>query len=419
MSDPLDPRASHLTAQDVDATLRRLAREGNRHEHVVMGWLLRADELQVERLFGYASIREYGERLFGWTGRGVEDRLRVARALADLPRLNEAFARGELVYSVVRELCRVATPETEVEWIADAEGKRAREVQREVAARSVGDRPSDPADESLVPRRVTLTLSPDAFALLESARGKAIAERGEHVDDSGFVREVMLAYLAGGGERDAGTAAFQIAMTVGPDGRARMHTGAEDVAVDDVVLQMARCDAQEVGVVDDGVAPRATQTVPPKTRRQVMLRHGGRCAVPGCSHAAFAQVHHVVPRADGGGHDPDGLVALCSAHHDAVHRGALVVTGTFSAGFGFRHADGREYGSPHMCAARSAVMAEAFAALRGLGFRETETRQMLDGVRSELAGEARTPDVVRLALRRTRVQCGVVREAVVPYLRAV
>ncbi|MEZ4339635.1 MAG: HNH endonuclease signature motif containing protein [Sandaracinaceae bacterium] len=238
------------------------------------------------------------------------------------------------------------------------------------------------------------------------------------MDDSWFVREVMLAYLAGGGERDAGTAAFQIAMTVGPDGQARMHAGAEDVAVDEVTLAMARCDAQEVGVVDDGVAPRATQTVPPKTRRQVMLRHGGRCAVPGCSHRAFAQVHHVVPRADGGGHDPDGLIALCSAHHDAVHRGTLVVTGTFSAGFGFRHADGRVYGSPHMCAAQAAVMAEAFAALRSMGFRETETREMLDRVRRDVPDEARTPEVVRLALRRTRVQCGIVREAVVPYLRS-
>ncbi|MEZ4339006.1 MAG: hypothetical protein R3B82_20505, partial [Sandaracinaceae bacterium] len=253
----LDPRDPNLTPQDVDVTLRRLARESNRLEHAVMQWLLRADELQVERLFGYASIREYGERLLGMSGRGVEDRLRVARALANLPHLNEALARGDVVYTVVRELCRVATPETEVEWLQSVEGKRAREVQREVAARSVGDRPSDPGDESLAPRRVTLTLSPDAFALLESARGKVTAERGEHVDDSGFVREVMLAYLAGGGERDAGTAAFQIAMTVGPDGRARMHAGAEDVAVDDVVLQMACCDAQEVGVVDDGVAPRA------------------------------------------------------------------------------------------------------------------------------------------------------------------
>ncbi|MCA9608249.1 MAG: HNH endonuclease [Myxococcales bacterium] len=298
----LDPRDPNLTAKDVDATLRRLARESSRHEHTVMQWLLRADELQVERLFGYASIREYGERVFGWTGRGVEDRLRVARALEHLPRLSEAFARGDLVYSVVRELCRIATPDTEEAWIREVEGKRAREVQRQVAARSVGDRPSDPADE---------------------------------------------------------------------------------------------------------------------TRRQVLARHGGRCAVPGCANGVFAQVHHVVPRADGGNHDHDGLIPLCDAHHAAVHDGALVVTGTFTEGFAFEHADGRAYGSPHACASKVEVIAEAFAALRGLGFRETETRQMLDRVRRELADDADLAAVVRRALQRVDVGCGLVREAVVPYLRAV
>ncbi|MEZ4338736.1 MAG: RuvA C-terminal domain-containing protein [Sandaracinaceae bacterium] len=60
-----------------------------------------------------------------------------------------------------------------------------------------------------------------------------------------------------------------------------------------------------------------------------------------------------------------------------------------------------------------AVMAEAFAALRSMGFRETETRQMLERVQRDVPDEALTPEVVRLALRRTRVQCGMVREAVV------
>ena len=95
-----------------------------------------------------------------------------------------------------------------------------------------------------------------------------------------------------------------------------------------------------------------------------------------------------------------------------------MVTETFSVGFEFRHADGRDYGSPHARAAQTAVMAEAFAALRSMGFRETETRQMLERVQRDVPDEALTPEVVRLALRRTRVQCGMVREAVVPYLRS-
>ena len=91
---PVDPADPSLTAEVVDATLQRLAREHRKQEHVLLRWLLRAAELEVWRIHGYASIREYCERLFGFHGRGVADRLRVARALEQLPRLNEAFAAG-------------------------------------------------------------------------------------------------------------------------------------------------------------------------------------------------------------------------------------------------------------------------------------------------------------------------------------
>ena len=42
----------------------------------------------------------------------ARERVRVARALGDLPRLAAALARGELSYAKVRALTRVATPET-------------------------------------------------------------------------------------------------------------------------------------------------------------------------------------------------------------------------------------------------------------------------------------------------------------------
>src|SRR5262249_43401774 len=43
----------------------------------------------------------------------ARERVRVARALGGLPRLAAALARGELAYSEVRALTRVATPEAE------------------------------------------------------------------------------------------------------------------------------------------------------------------------------------------------------------------------------------------------------------------------------------------------------------------
>ena len=66
----------------------------------------------------------------------ARERVRVARALGTLPRLAQALARGELSYSKVRALTRVATPETEERLLADA---RDRRPARAGAGRGPGD----------------------------------------------------------------------------------------------------------------------------------------------------------------------------------------------------------------------------------------------------------------------------------------
>src|SRR5215217_9640484 len=43
----------------------------------------------------------------------ARERVRIARALGRLPRMDQALARGELSYAKVRALTRVATPELE------------------------------------------------------------------------------------------------------------------------------------------------------------------------------------------------------------------------------------------------------------------------------------------------------------------
>jgi len=126
---------------------------------------------------------------------------------------------------------------------------------------------------------------------------------------------------------------------------------------------------------------RAKQEIPPRVRRHVMRRDGGRCVVPGCRNAVFLDLHHVKLRSEGGDHDPDGLIVLCGAHHRAQHRGQLLVEGRVSTGLVFRHSDGSPYGFVED-ARKAAAHAEAFRLLRALGFRESESRSALDRVRA-------------------------------------
>ena len=62
--------------------------------------LLRAVRAKVHEHFGFASFGEYVERLFGYGPRTTDEKLRVAKALEDLPQLERAFSDGAL--------CRVA-----------------------------------------------------------------------------------------------------------------------------------------------------------------------------------------------------------------------------------------------------------------------------------------------------------------------
>ena len=60
----------------------------------------------------------------------AREHVRVARALGTLPRLAQALGRGELSYSKVRELTRVATPETEERLLAVGRAGTAEHVER-------------------------------------------------------------------------------------------------------------------------------------------------------------------------------------------------------------------------------------------------------------------------------------------------
>ena len=86
--------APDTTAVDAHRVLRDLGRERAKGDYVLGRWLLAGYRLEVHRLVGYASFREYAERVFGFTGRATEDRLRCAEALEALPATADVFASG-------------------------------------------------------------------------------------------------------------------------------------------------------------------------------------------------------------------------------------------------------------------------------------------------------------------------------------
>jgi hypothetical protein len=217
-------------------------------------WLLRAFRAATHVYFGYASFGEYIERLFGLSRRATEEKLRVAGALETLPGLAEALRSATLNWSVVRELSRVAVPETEHEWIRAACRKTAREVERMVSGLAPGARPADRRRPELVRHILRFEVGAETLATFREALKELRKRSDRRLDDDAALLSMAREVLGGPG--DAGRASYQLVVTQCEDcGRGFQHANGELIELDPAIVEMCRCEAQNVPV--HGVTPAA------------------------------------------------------------------------------------------------------------------------------------------------------------------
>ncbi len=149
----------------VHEAVLQLGVERASRERDLCRWLLAAARLAVPQRAGYASLHEYAQRALGLKPRQTEERLRVGRALVELPLLDDALRRGELCFSAVRELSRIATAETEQRWGDWAKDHTVRQIEKAVAMRQPGDGPKDRPDPSLVKHHLRFEVRAETLAL--------------------------------------------------------------------------------------------------------------------------------------------------------------------------------------------------------------------------------------------------------------
>jgi hypothetical protein len=406
-------RASrHEQIQTIDLALRGIAQRRAALDADEARWLREAERARIWTALGMVSMLDYMERVLGYSPRAACDRLRVSRALGELPVLAQALADGELSYSALREVTRVATPETESAWCDAARGQNLRTLEELVATHERGQLPSEPGDPDLRARVVRFEISPATFARLREAHAALDAERGARLDDDRFVAALCELALAD-------------TQTIGPTGRARHQIattvcercaqgwqtgGGVRIAVGADAVARAECDAQRVGSIHADVPARASHDVSPKTRRFVWTRDGGKCVVPGCRSARNLEIHHLVHRRDGGSHEPSNLCLLCDAHHAAHHAGTLGISGVaperivFAAARAARkplHAEMRHVGAGRLDAAVRRVQLRG--ALVRIGWTRGVASAAVDAAITHVGTSAPDEVILREALRRCAV----------------
>src|SRR5262245_17197402 len=168
-----------LPADELRLQVKRARRQEEQGELLCCEYLLQIDESRCYLTWGFASVRLFADVELLLTPRQVSERLRVARALRGLPALREAMQRGELAFSAVREITRVATRATEEAWLRAARTASARDIERLVSSSRDGQVPQRTGFG--LPRNamtVSFQVTPEQMALLDAARQQLTMETG-------------------------------------------------------------------------------------------------------------------------------------------------------------------------------------------------------------------------------------------------
>src|SRR5262245_47934591 len=251
--------------QTAHAALSRLAQQRAAADAEEGRWLLAAQRAAAHVHLGFGCFAEYIERMFGYRPRSTHEKLRVAAALESLPVLASALESGQLSWSAVRELTRVAVAETETEWLELAVGKSLRQLEELVAGKHLGDAPSAPPDRSALRHVLRFEVTSETFALVREALAELRRRCDAALNDDAALLEMARQVLVG--PCDEGRSSYQIALSLCPQCASACQVGnGQLVPVPPHVVEKANCDAQHLAPRENGptarLAPLDSESTP-------------------------------------------------------------------------------------------------------------------------------------------------------------
>jgi hypothetical protein len=347
---------------------------------------------------GYHSCAHWLSHRAALDPGAARERVRVARALGELPRIAAALGRGELSYAKVRALTRVATPDNEAQLLSTAQLATAAQVEQIVRGWRRVDRQAEADEAARRHRSRSLTVSHDDDGMvvirgrLEPEAGALLLRALEAAREAGYQKAkdavaapatespsgipaptpptlsespgdgptlaqqqadalVLLAEAALRHELDPGPPGDRHQVVIHVDAPVLADPEAAGQSVledgDRVSAETSRrlaCDASRVVMQHDAAGHvldvgRRTRTISPALRRALLHRDRG-CRFPGCGRRVV-QGHHLRHWAAGGPTSLDNVTLLCRAHHRSVHEEGFRVARAAGGAVEFRRPDGR------------------------------------------------------------------------------
>ena len=296
------------------------------------------------------------------------EKVRVARALRTLPAISDSFSTGELSYSKVRALTRVAGDHNEQDLLDFALRTTAARVEERCRELRFGtDASIDIASRAYANRSLRFSRNPDRGMMtmtvelpiesgelleraLDKARNDEVVETPEFATESWSTQQadafvnLVNSYLSGDGNKESNSSdnylvTIHVDQTALADGNGRSAIPIE-------TAKRICCDGQAVVLTEDKHGEplsigRKSRIVPTGIKRAVLAKNNHDCAFPGCCNSRFLHIHHIDHWSNGGETSVDNLMPLCTRHHPLVHEGRFRIEKDFQDNWIFVRPEGQ------------------------------------------------------------------------------
>jgi len=328
--DPLEGLS--VDVADMDRRIRWLLRlEGNVAWHRCR-LLCTMARLGLHRPLGYRTLSDYARQALDCSPASLGFHLGLARRLEGLRRVAEAFRCGLITALEAAEICKVAIPTTQADWIARARTCTLASLQEDVdCVLSQGVEGGLPPQRPTNPPALAWEPAPQPGSRQKIQRCAARVGRAALIPMAGRA-EVWYQALSENAEELLG----QLMSPEGPKKKVSFSAPVSVCRAWDIALARIRAlldrlllDGQCVAVM---LADFLKVWGKKSSRDSVLVRDGWKCQAPGCTKRAQLHAHHIVYRSHGGPDDRWNLVTVCLRHHAMIHAGIIRVTGRAAAG---------------------------------------------------------------------------------------
>ncbi len=324
-------------AEQVDSQLKSSLEIKDQAHQCSLDWFGEILNRKLYLELGFGSINQYAKAELGFSQSKIGHYISLTRKLEKLPQLKKSLSEGELGYTVARVVADVADPSTEQNWVDFAKVNSRRKVEDEVkkAKQEARDKvacqpsllppPIRKTPQVVLPVRVNFEMTPIQFARYEKLWEQVRRNRNISSEKVEAMLEIMEGFLEQQTGEDSPKSAPRGALSR-PSTQIHIHHCPE---CDSTKVQTSKGEL-EIGkhefeqLKDDcqisSPGQRNKTSIAPATRREVFTNARHKCETAGCNHTRFLEIHHIVPRSEGGGNDLQNLKLLCSSCHRLTHR---------------------------------------------------------------------------------------------------